>query len=499
MAKHIYDLPNEILEFIFKLARGGDLDPDSDTFVEEWQDAQLDFDAVRSIRLTCRNFCGLASPLLLRRLDVSLTFKSLQHFKEVTESRAIASGIRAVCLNVDCYFESYTYPWAFAHLFTHTLFRQCINVHQLYVEYTQLLQDGHDRNLELEAWFESNGLPLAPPLTSKAIGSMDSRARSLFALGQSLLQHGPLHTAASSLEWRGMVEAIRTAHVAYQRRCQEQAAVLRNHHITVVLAQGIARSMPKVQRLLITDDQEYLGEQRHPWPAMLDDVPFLLERVILRPRRWDEWHPYGTGIAGPGNDLVDPFPSILLPSVPLALLGEGHSLSHLDIQLSTTGFTDMNMEHRHFVALTQVADALKTFRCILDIHNVPHIDFITFLKTLTAGKRLQSYHVASVRAPSTPTFTLQLADVLALLSSPDLTKVTVSSCALDVKQIRTALSGRKFQLQLLVLRHVAMESGTKEEAAAELMRVFANSDLVGREITSNGIVIAQRPKPVQSA
>lgn len=492
MAQHINDLPAEILLVIFTLARGGDLDPDCDPFAEEWQDAQLDFDAVRSIRLTCRAFCKVGSHLLLRRLDVSLTFESLEHFKKITQSRDIASGIRAVRLNVDCYFETFASPRAFAHLLVAALLRQSNFVHGQYFEYIRRLEDGLDRDLEQEAWFESNGLPVAPPLTSQAIASMHSRLRILFELGVSLLRYGTLHTAASSREWRGMVGAIQTAHMAYERLYQEQATVIRNHHITVVLAQGIARSMPRVRRLLITDDQKHLGEQKQPWPAMLDDVPLLLQRVLLRPRRWNEWRSYGT------IGLFDPFPSIFLPGLPLALFSEGHSLSHLDIQLSATGPMHWNLEERHVVGLTNVANALKTFRCVLDVHSTTHMDLCIFLETLTAGKRLQIYHLALVRAPSIPTFRLHLADVLAVLSSPDLTKVTVSGCALDVDDIKKVLSRRKFQLQSLVLRHVVMESGTMQEAAAELMRGFTRSELVGSEATSSGIVIAHRPKPVHS-
>lgn len=96
--------PPEVLYIIFQLAKGGTTESRIDPFTDKY--APQGLDTIKSLRLTCRFICGIASELLLDGLDVQLSISSLSHLNQVIQNPAIAKGIRAVRLNLDGFFPA---------------------------------------------------------------------------------------------------------------------------------------------------------------------------------------------------------------------------------------------------------------------------------------------------------------------------------------------------------------------------------------------------------
>lgn len=449
-SRNITSLSAELLRTIFAFARGGVIDHDSDPFAEEWHDAGLDIDTIRNIRLTCRIFCNIGSEFLVRRLDVCLNSKSLDRVKEIVRNPSVARGIRAVRLNLDCYFRSFEDEGTFLTYVMRTLAQQRRVVRD-YERYIDNLESGADRDPEQEAWFDSNGLTSVPPLPWKQLFEMSvASVRIQYACLVPLVDD-PAEVFAK----RDITTALLRGHAGYVRLIQEQENFFQDNHVVRVLASAMAE-MPRARRLLITDDQRYMGEHSQPWPAMFEDIDLLMQQEFLRPRCWS-------------YKRTGQFPTFLLHALPLAIFRMGHSLAHLDIRLSAPGEADWTLTKENILGLGQSAEALRTFRCLIDADvTIESSQFIPFLKAFTGGKVLNTYHVAFTRAPSPPKY-VAIGPLLASLSSPDLAKVCINSCSFHLRDIKIFTAKLRGKIQSLKLRDIEILSGTVEEAR-ELLR-----------------------------
>lgn len=492
----IDDLPPELILRIFEFARGGVTHPDHDPFAEEWEDAKLDFDIVRSLRLTSRGFCEISSELLLRRLDVSLSVESLEHFEEVARNPSIARGIRAIRLNLDCYFDTFKNQTKFFEHIEAALEQHRESVHDVYCQYLTDLNenDPNDRDPEQEAWFETNGLTLDPPLSKQKLNHMEQRLEDLQNACSALLESGVDNPLAQLPGVRIIMEAMERGHATYQRFWWEQEGVFHNNRIVKVLADGIMK-MPRARRLLITDDQGHLRlHHHHPWPNMLDDVDFLLQEEFLRPRRWSEWGPL---VTREDRELGGPFPTFLLHALPRHFSKKCHFLKHLDIRLSATDRIDWELEVQDFSVLRDSANFLKTFRCLIDtpwLEGPPKRHNLTpFLRAFASGRRLETYEIALTRAPSRALFGVPFSPLLIEFQSPTLYKVRITGCIFDVSTVKRAMNQHKIklhrlQIPSLTLKYAKIVFGTAVEAQALLGRLAMHVILHGREGKSTGRV-----------
>lgn len=464
---HIASLFPELLLRIFTLARGGTADSDSDPFAQEWQDVPLDLDAIRNIRLTCRLFNDIASELLLRRLDVFLNTKSLHHVKEVVRNPSIARGISAIRLNLDCYFVTFTSRPRFIELISHTLLRQQEAVLRPYMDYLDHLESGADRDWDQEALFERNGLPFTPPLHDVAVITMLGNVTRIIMTYQFMLFRPQMMVDYSHGARQDSIAITKHGHRRYTHLFQQQHKVFQNHLLLRVLHDAIPK-MPRVRRLVITDDQKYMGERIQPWPAMANDSHFLVEREFLRPRRWDEWL-----VPDAIRQQGAPFPTFLLHVLPRLFSHRGCSLAHLDIRLSAAGEMNWLLTKQLIPQFRKPAASLKTFRCLVDADaRLQILMFSIFLHAFAGGKRLRTYHVALTRAPSPPHY-VAVGPLLAPFSSSSLVTVWISGCMFhlqDIQAFAVALRTRlRIKLQSLTLRNTRMLSGTLEEAG-DLLR-----------------------------
>ncbi|KAL3459678.1 hypothetical protein BJX64DRAFT_291024 [Aspergillus heterothallicus] len=105
----ILDLPNELLRNILDHFS----DPVLDQGYVEWRNAggwrrgvrTENRDTIQNVRLVCRRFNGLASPLLCSMIRVDLDQTSLDKAVNLSHSPGIASGVRAICVGVQCFSE----------------------------------------------------------------------------------------------------------------------------------------------------------------------------------------------------------------------------------------------------------------------------------------------------------------------------------------------------------------------------------------------------------
>lgn len=487
---HFYDLPTELILRIFELARGGRIHPDHDPFAEEWEDANLDLDTVKSLRLTSRLFCNTSSELLLRRLDVTLSVESLEHVERVAQNPLIARGICAIRLNLDCYFGSLSARQKF---FKHVevVLLQHLRGFWEYLQYVNDLDDidPGDRDPEREAWFESNGLTLDPPLSKRRIEHMQRRLSHFFVAVSNLLHLDMDHHWDIDPRARSIRQAMKQGLWHYQRLLWEQTRVFLDNRLVRVLADNIAK-MPRARRLLITDDQRHLGSRHHhhPWPDMLDDADLLFHKEILRPRRWSEWGPL---VTEQDREAGGPFSTFLLHALPIQLSEKGHSLRHLDIQLSATDRMDWRLKSQQLAALRISADSLQMFRCHIGIpwsEGLPGQQDpapVKFLEAYASGRRLEIYDVAMTRAPERPLVGMCFAPLLIELQSPNLREIRIRGCVFDITEINAALIQHGIKLDRLcisrlTLKYASIASGTLEQAAALLKRLATLYSLRGR-------------------
>ena len=97
---NILDLPEEILHDIFdhfshKPHYGN---PVKIGFHKRFVDEEDDFNALQNVRLVCRRFCGVASPLLVPVVNAYINSESLSRIDMLTKNPLIATGVRQVKL-----------------------------------------------------------------------------------------------------------------------------------------------------------------------------------------------------------------------------------------------------------------------------------------------------------------------------------------------------------------------------------------------------------------
>ncbi|ROW14307.1 hypothetical protein VPNG_03984 [Cytospora leucostoma] len=256
----VLSLPNELLVKIFAYIhdwqpRGHELSSDGDEIVDFRE--RLD---IQCVRLTCRRFCDTSSHLLLDRVTVCMTPRSLQRFEAISRHPTISRGVLGVQFNLSYYDRALAQDMAaFAR-------RIAQEVHSM-VGVGQ-----GERTL-------GGGRPRCDGTEDQAGSTLDEasqlfRALKNLALGQPEGPNG---------EDSAYQQLARAAHAYYKQSWIEQESLLRDGYVTTV-ASATAR-MPLARRfefhhqpLMATVDKADPGPvQPHilwPFHQALEERPF---------------------------------------------------------------------------------------------------------------------------------------------------------------------------------------------------------------------------------
>ncbi|KAH6623439.1 hypothetical protein F5144DRAFT_539596 [Chaetomium tenue] len=98
----VLDLPDELLLGIFEHVENFDFNAQ---VVQRHEPGMVD---IQNVRLVCRRFCNVSSQLLVRSVRIGLDESSLVRLDEISRSRGIAKGVRAVRVVLDFYNPSFT-------------------------------------------------------------------------------------------------------------------------------------------------------------------------------------------------------------------------------------------------------------------------------------------------------------------------------------------------------------------------------------------------------
>lgn len=462
--------PPEVLYIIFQLAKGDTTESRIDPFTDEY--APQGLDTIKSLRLTCRFICGIASELLLDGLDVQLSISSLSHLNQVIQNPAIAKGIRAVRLNLDGFFPALADERLFLVYVYMVLAYEQTNYFGEYQEYIGRMMDtdweGRDRLWESD--FESRGFTVNPPLTDETWIRVNTDFLFLQKACLNLIMDGADCLATASPRMLAVANAVARSHMEIRRLLQSQQYVLENDTLVQTLADAMAK-MPRVRMLWITDDQEYLGKSTLPWPTLLDDVDRLFLQLLTRPCDWATWKQVHQEL----RQRDPPFPTHLVYALLLAISRKASCpLLDLDIRLTFGADQGWNLTKEGIFGLRQAACTITSFMYTGQLGSKKQEGaFVAFLEAIIGGSRLEFFLLDfnQRRLDSRPMYSPDISHYLALLSSRALEEVDVTGDFLSLDNVKALTAKPRGHFKKLGLK-VHMVSGTATEAK-KLLRNLA--------------------------
>lgn len=323
---HIFDLPDELLMKVFEDVRG-----EFDWKGNEFPSGGIK--GIKSLRLTCRRFCGASSHLLIHQLDVSLTVSSLEHLDEVSCHPTIAKGIKSlrVC----------------AQIYNPILSKDQLHfASQVLVVLSENLQADFERfKRHGEAFLQQTPeAPNVPPNETTAhlleiLRNIEKRNGIMRSCNQYCLAESSQPNSDQN------IATLRQAHEQHKQLVEEQASLLQVDTFGRRLATAIAR-IPRVVGLSITDRKGF--ESRRLLTALSDPIYDSVREKLLEPLDWTPeplWVP-----------LLRPVK--LLYQLPLAAFRGGKPVKELRIRLNPTKDTLLRIGKEDMGDLISAAEHL---------------------------------------------------------------------------------------------------------------------------------------------
>ncbi|EWY80969.1 hypothetical protein FOYG_15261 [Fusarium oxysporum NRRL 32931] len=256
-AASINSTPPELLQHIFNLlllAR----DPDEPTAARVHN--------IRSLRLTCRRFCELASPLLIPEISVSMTETSLERLKNVSRHQLIRSGVRSVHVKLPYYDQRMAADlthFAYSHM-------EGMSQHLDHLE-DVIPGDLHERlSYNVPDWVNYEVLELGK--------NMISAWKPIYAADPE----DPQRDSDEHIKYR---KILTDAHREYQLLFEAQQQMRENGAFVSTIASAMTR-MPHTNRLEITDGEDATFKKD---AYLVDrDYRISLRAVMLRPHTWSD-------------------------------------------------------------------------------------------------------------------------------------------------------------------------------------------------------------------
>ncbi|ROW13108.1 hypothetical protein VPNG_06019 [Cytospora leucostoma] len=337
---NIMDLPDELLRQIFALVRSTPTVDNRyyyhwDSFYSDYEKHSSDFKSIENARLSCRRFCDTSSHLLLNRIDVHLNLSSLAHLDEVSRHPTISKGIRSLRVIAKYYGSAIADDISLFASKCIPLFRSRQSIWYPRVD------------------FDSK---------EQAVQLMD-KARDFAAAWASFVD---THQEPTDEKGRLAMEALRQGHARYRQLHREQEHLVEDGALFQAISAAAAR-MPKMDRLLITDD-DYMypplrkREQIHAWKEMLDTPGLWVTEETVVPAIWQDEQ------LGNGHP-----PTSLLYELPFAFHRAGTSLTHFKIKLSPPLRFHLDLDKEQNSELKSAMGNLRDFS-LMCYHTCPRRD-----------------------------------------------------------------------------------------------------------------------------
>ncbi|CVL07478.1 uncharacterized protein FMAN_14384 [Fusarium mangiferae] len=296
-AVSINSTPPELLKRIFNyLLYARDLDEPTSARVDD----------IRSLRLTCRRFCQLASPLLISELSVSMTEASLERLRNVSSHQLIGSGVRRLHVKLpyyDRYMADNLTHFAYFHIYG-------MGRHLSHLKAAITSPDSPLRpSYEVPAWVNAEVLELGEEMISA---------------WESIYTEDPDDPERDSDECIKYRNILRETHREYQLLFKAQQQMRENGVFLSSIASAMAK-MPHADRLEITDGQD----PHHKKDAYLVDRDYRtsLKAIMLEPHTWSDASFLYT------NPDFEP-PTELLHKLPVEIQRAGAALRVVEVQCS---------------------------------------------------------------------------------------------------------------------------------------------------------------------
>lgn len=336
---HIFRLPDELLIKISENLRGDIISEEDDNSSTD------DIRGIKNLRLTCKRLCNASSHLLLRRLDIALTYPSLQHLEMVSRHPTISKGIRSLQICVGVYDP-----------------RLASNL-QSYISrlLSILMDDYHDnlkylqryaRKLRASYSFEDQRFSFAT-LTAheKLCKVVDNigKCRNIVQSCDNFLQ-----TQIYQSDKDQTMATLHQAYKVYVQRLNDQDELLQNDKFVQVITEAVAR-MPTVTGLTITDRVRFT---LHLPPTEMSG-PFYnsVREQLLQPVPWTPEL----------LSVLSQRPVNLLYKLPLAFIRAGKPLTELRICLEPTATHELILSEELCKDLANAVENLEVVEVNCDL------------------------------------------------------------------------------------------------------------------------------------
>lgn len=420
---HIFNLPDELLMDIFEDLRGGISIRD-----------KVGTKDIKSIRLTCRRFCDVSSHLLLYRLDVSVTHRSLNHLDEVSRHPTISKGIRSL--------------WIRAALFKplpdtlEAFVRQVIKIlREDYVNDLQNMRDCFDEAYPGDPRSESQPLWHGDySYMSQLIKDVGNRNDIMLSCTKYLEDE-----TTPRIE-DGNMATLRQVYSKYSRLWHGQKMLLQNGTFVASVSQAVAR-LPSGASMTITD---YMSSELYTLSdENLSETYANVRDRLLEPSDW----------ASEVTSLLSQPPIRLLYKLPNAIARSGSPLTKLRIYLDCSTEHNLRLSKKQAEDLVSAAEHLKLLEifCHLKVRAPEEqVSLCNFASLLAKGTNLRSVAFGFGLLPKAEG--LSVGPLLALLPWAKLRQVSLTSASIHCDELSELL--KKLETATYIkLNSVCLRSG----------------------------------------
>ncbi|KAK2601406.1 hypothetical protein N8I77_010860 [Diaporthe amygdali] len=460
----VVDLPKELLTLIFSNFQdihAEQVSPKAFPSDEQLKLPSPDVDSIKSVRLTCRACCDVASQFLMPLLDISLTQSSLQHLEQVSKHPTISKGVRTLKMNTNTY--SPVLANDRGRFYETTVYR---------LRELRRMFDHEATETEREVVKDCRLIGIcAKPKHCKMRGlDMAQEETQDVMMALEKLRNQDIHTTMSLDPFETKIsKAIAAAHEEYGRRYLEQKSLTQDGQAYAYISAAV-RQMPSVHELII-DHQSTCHWQnafKSGWDKRLDAQKY---KTILRGR-----NPFWQLMvhAGPWKDRgsLQPCLKLKLPSI---FHAGSENLTRLDIGIIS--FSKFHLESKaELQRLRRACQQLKVVQVtfILPVYgpsNAPTLaTTYSLLEAILSSPRLEEVgvYITSARRLQDLDLAARLGLILASLPWHKLRKAYLAYFPIGVAALRDFMEKVPEKMNVILSNIYLLEGSWAQ--ALEIMR-----------------------------
>ncbi|KAG8159999.1 hypothetical protein KVR01_010636 [Diaporthe batatas] len=418
---HIFSLPEEILVMICKEVRG-DIQPVR--FVR----AVANFKDIKSLRLTCRRFCGSSSHLLIHELSVSLTESSLKRLHEVSLHPAISKGVRN--LRICVALQNPASPTSLTN-FIHQVYRKLKKDYQasLLNMVNHLYLFDADADSIGSSWRPGYGPP-SSFYTDRSINNLREHKEALLSCDNYLRTR-----AFSSSDDEVMNSLLKVHKKCIQLRLDQERLLHSDFAAFAARVATAVKRMPTITDCFITDLPDEFEKQE--WDETLQSKRYFsgIQEELLEPKFCE--------VSEATSLLKRP----LLYQLPVAVARGGNRLTKLEMFLCSKKTQKVALGEQHIRELGGVAEHLEELwvTCTVamrDIHTERRAGdpatLTEMMSLLLPSKKLRSVSLCFRREGGGPQRyeAHSAGPLLALLPWANLRRISLQGISINYKEFR---------------------------------------------------------------